>query len=73
MVHVPVALLCEVFGDRIISSNIWPLRSPKLIAPDFFLWGALKNAAYKDNLHSLDDLKEAITKFTASNPCNELV
>ena len=26
------------FDDRIISKALWPLRSPDLSPPDFFLW-----------------------------------
>ena len=38
-------LLHEIFGERIISKNAafaWPPGSPDLSAPDFFLWGYLK-------------------------------
>ena len=41
-----MALLHEIFGDRIISrfSDFnWPPRSPDLTAPDFFLWDYLKS------------------------------
>jgi hypothetical protein len=69
MVHtayVSMALLCKVFGDRIISSNIWPPRSLDHTPPEFYPWGALINSAYRDNPHSLEDLKQAITDFTDS-------
>ena len=39
-----MALLDDVFVDRIISKTIWPPRSPDLSLPEFFLWGALKNS-----------------------------
>jgi hypothetical protein len=57
----------------IISSNTWPPKSPDLTPPDFYLWGAPKNAAYKDNPRSPDDMKEAVTDFTGSIPRNEMV
>jgi hypothetical protein len=41
--HMSMAVLDDVFADRIISKTIWPPRSPDLSPPDFFLWGALKN------------------------------
>jgi hypothetical protein len=31
-----MALLDDVFEDRIISTTIWPSRSPDLSPPDFF-------------------------------------
>ena len=38
-----------IFGVRIIPKIpefVWPLRSPDLTAPDFFLWGYLKERVY---------------------------
>ena len=37
--HMSMALLDDVFADRIISKTIWPPRSPDLAAPDFFFCG----------------------------------
>jgi hypothetical protein len=71
--HASLALLREVFGHRIISSNIWPPRSPDLTPRDFYLWGALKIAAYKDSPRSPDKLKESVTSFTESILRTELV
>jgi hypothetical protein len=28
----------EIFGERVISRNVWPPRSPDLTPPDFCLW-----------------------------------
>jgi hypothetical protein len=36
------------FGDRLISGNLWPPRSPDLMPPDFFLWGLLKGCVYSN-------------------------
>jgi hypothetical protein len=41
--------LSDVFGDRIISNDIWPARSPDLNPCDFFFWGYLKNKVYSNN------------------------
>jgi hypothetical protein len=30
MAHVSMPLLCDVLGERLISRDIWPLRSPDL-------------------------------------------
>ena len=38
----------EFFGDRIISKDVLPPRSPDLNPPDFYLWGAAKSAVYRD-------------------------
>jgi hypothetical protein len=65
--HVPMALLRDMFGGRLISRYIWPPRSPDLIPPDFYLWGAMKTAVYKDN-----PLKEAIAYFITNISDTEL-
>jgi len=62
-VHMSVALLDNVLADRIISKTIWP---PVLCQFDFFFWGALKNSLYFNNLHTIDDLKMAITEYIRS-------
>ncbi|CAK9826872.1 hypothetical protein ANTRET_LOCUS4642 [Anthophora retusa] len=52
-----------IFDERIISRNSafnWPPRSPDLTAPDFFLWGYLKEKVYANKSRSLDQLKENI-------------
>lgn len=50
----------EVFEDRIISQGLWPPRSPDLTVCDFYLWGTLKNRVYRNNPHSVDELKNSI-------------
>jgi hypothetical protein len=37
--HMSMALLDDVFEDRIISKTIWPPRSLDLSTPDFFSVG----------------------------------
>jgi hypothetical protein len=53
-------ILRHFFGDHLISRNIWPPHYPELTLPDFFLWGHLKERAYNDNPHILNDVKKAI-------------
>jgi hypothetical protein len=53
-------LLNEIFGERVISRNVWPPRSPDL-TPPVYLWGAAKSAVYRDRPRSLNELKTAIT------------
>jgi len=64
-----LALLDDVFADRIISKTIWPPRSPDLSPPDFFLWGAMKNSVYSNNPHTVGELKMAITEYIRNVDC----
>jgi hypothetical protein len=56
-------LLNEIFGERVISRNLWPPRSPDLTPPDFHLWGAAKSAVYRDRPRTLNELKTAVTAY----------
>ena len=50
-----------LFHDRIISRDLWPARSPDVTSPFYFsLWGRLKNAMYKINPRTLEELKRNI-------------
>lgn len=58
-----IELLRQIFGRRIISRNSeikWPSRSPDLTAPDFFLWGYLKDRVYHNNPRTIQQLKASI-------------
>jgi hypothetical protein len=66
--RVSMTLLRDVFGDRMISKDVWPPRSPDFTPPDYYLWGAMKGAVYKDNPHTLLELREAIVNFTRNIP-----
>jgi hypothetical protein len=39
-------ILQLVFGDRLISKPLWPLRSPDHTPLHFYLWGKLKGKIY---------------------------
>ena len=52
--------LKDFFGDRIISKDLWPPRSPDLTSLDFFLWGYLKDRVYKNTPTTLNQLKRNI-------------
>ena len=56
-------LLNEIFGERVISRNLWPPRSPDLTPPHFHLWGAEKSAVYCDRPSTLNELITAITVY----------
>lgn len=53
--------LQEFYGNRLITSGLWPPRSPDLTPLDYFLFGHLKTTIYRNRLHTLNELKEAIT------------
>jgi hypothetical protein len=59
---VSTTLLHDVSTGRIIS-NIWPPWSHDLTSLIYQLWGAMKGAVYKDNSHTLLELKKAIVNF----------
>jgi hypothetical protein len=42
--------LSDVFGNRNISNDIWPARSPVLNPCDFFFWDCLKSKVYSSNI-----------------------
>jgi hypothetical protein len=56
-------LLNYIFGERVISRNLWPPRSPDLTPPDFYLWEAAKSAVSRDRQRTLNELKTAVTAF----------
>jgi hypothetical protein len=57
--------LSDVFGDRIVSSGMWPARSPDLNPCDFLLWGFLKDKVYNINPRTEEELKENIANIPA--------
>jgi hypothetical protein len=56
-------LLNEIFGERVISRNLWPPHSPDLTPPDFYLWRATKSALYRDRPHTFNELQTAMTVY----------
>ena len=62
----------KVFGERVISRDLWPPRSPDLTPPDFYFWRKLKGLVYADNLRSINDLKHNIRKVIADIRCEKL-
>ncbi|PNF34202.1 hypothetical protein B7P43_G17545, partial [Cryptotermes secundus] len=53
-----IGVWCAVSRRRIVGSIFF---SPDLSPADFFLWGYFKGIVYKNNPHTLDDLKRNIT------------
>lgn len=60
--NVTLRRLNEVFPERVISTGIWPPRSPDLSALDFYLWGAVKEAVYKKKPRNLEELQNEISE-----------
>jgi len=56
-------ILNEIFGEHVISRNLWPPRAPDLTPPGFYVWGAAKSAVYCDCPCKLNELKTAITTY----------
>ena len=66
-----MTLLRELFPNRLISrfgDLTFPSRSPDLTAPDYFLWGYLKERIFSRRLHSIDELKMAIRREIRAIP-----
>jgi hypothetical protein len=61
----------QYLGERIISSDIWPARSPDLNPYDFFFWGCLKNKVYSSNPRK-EELKENIHREISNIPAEHL-
>lgn len=68
-----VRYLEQFYGERIIGAGRWPARSPDLTPPDYCLFGILKNTIYQTRLHTLDELKDAITVAVRSITPEQLV
>jgi hypothetical protein len=42
--RVSMTLLRDMFGDRIISKNVFPPPLPDLVPPDYYMWGKMNFA-----------------------------
>ena len=62
MVRNSMAVVREMFGTVIsrFADIAWPARSPDLTAPDFFLWGFLKDRVFQWRIMNVQELKQAI-------------
>lgn len=70
-----MATLRQLFTNRLISrfgDVLWLARSPDLTAPDYFLWGYLKEKVYSRRLHTIPDLKMAIQEEIRAIP-NDMI
>jgi hypothetical protein len=62
----------DIFGDRIISSDIWPAFSPDLNPCNFFFWGCLKDKVYSNNPRMEEELKGNICREISNIPVERL-
>jgi hypothetical protein len=67
-----IQALSDVFGDRIISSDIWPAHSPDLSSCDFFFCDCLKDKVYSSNPRTEEKLKENILREISKIPAEHL-
>jgi inhibitor of nuclear factor kappa-B kinase subunit alpha len=67
-----ISALQEVFDDRIISTGLWPPRSPDLSVCDFYLWGNLKGKVYRNTSRTAEALQNEIRNVVASISADEL-
>jgi hypothetical protein len=70
--HVFLAHQRVVFGEQLISVDVWPPRSPYLSA-DICLRGATKASVYKDNPHSIRCLEDVISNSIKNIPHDEVL
>jgi hypothetical protein len=54
--------LCPMSSGIIISSGIWPARSPDLNHYNFFFWGCFEDKVYNSNARVEEELQENIRK-----------
>ena len=60
--HASMAEIQSFFGNRVVSKGLWPLRSPDLTPPNYFLLGYLNGRVYQNKPRTLDALKANITE-----------
>jgi hypothetical protein len=67
-----MSALPKVFNDRIISTGLWPPRSPDRSVCDFHLWGNLGGKVYRKALHTTEVPENKIRNVVASISVDEL-
>lgn len=65
--------ISQFYDDRVIGFGRWPPRSPDLTPLDYFLFGHLKNMIYRNRMHTLEELKEAIRAAVNNITVEQLV
>ena len=65
----------QVFGDCIITHDVWPLQSQDLTLLYFYLWGKLK-VVYANNPNTIelkDNIRAAFWTFSMRSRCECLL
>ncbi len=57
--NLDTRVFVHLFQRLRLSTGIWPLRSPDISPPNYFLWGHLKNCIF--SVDSVEELKNRIT------------
>jgi hypothetical protein len=70
--HFRLEALREVSGDCVISRGLCPPRSPDLTPCDLHLWKSLKDKVYKRNPHTLEELRNNISREISAISREEL-
>ena len=60
--YTSMAKIQSFFSNRVISKGLWPLGSPDLMPPDYFLWGYLKGRVTQNKPRTTDALKANTTE-----------
>ena len=60
---VNLSRLKEAFPSRLISTGIWPPRSPDLSPLDFYLWGTVKEKVFKRKPRNLEEIQQHISEI----------
>jgi hypothetical protein len=69
---MPMQALSDVFGDKIISSDIWPSRPSDLNPWYFSFWDSLTDKIYSSNPRK-EEMKENIRREIANIPAEHLL
>jgi hypothetical protein len=67
-----IIALQEVFDDKIISTGLWPPRSPDISVCEFYLWRNLKGKLYRNTPRTAEALQNEIQIVVASISADEL-
>lgn len=74
--HDSATMLGRLFDNRWIGTNAhipWPPRSPDLTPLDFFLWGYVKDKAYKQQYQSVVELENKIRDIINNIPARSIL
>ena len=70
--HFPRRVLGLDYNAKYGGGMDWPPYSPDLNPCDFFLWGYLKDRAYREEPATIEDLKQKILEESRSIPTETL-